>query len=277
MDLAQIEAALNSTTPEGVEHWGGLIRSSEIGRSTVALFALFGTSEANAKLELAGTGTLVSIEDSHYVLTAAHVWHKVLKFAVLLGISLREGINHRYFVRVDAIVPSGPELSSHWNEWGPDLILLRIPPFHVGEIRAFRSFYRLDGPDIPVRPSGGFEAHVLIGAPHSLGTFEQQRARLEITAFPVPVVAESTTGAFDYVDVRAWLAHREVPEEFGGVSGGGLWKVRVYASPDDQIDSDAILYGVAFYQMPLDTDQTGRRIRCHGPKSLRSLVPNSDS
>jgi hypothetical protein len=44
-------------------------------------------------LTLAGTGTLVTDGKTHYNLTAAHVWHDVLKRTEKVGISLREDLD----------------------------------------------------------------------------------------------------------------------------------------------------------------------------------------
>lgn len=84
-----------------------LLRSSElrqqivrdIGSFTVALFALTKTEKGD-HVKLAGTGTLVVHGGFHYILTAAHVWHEVLKHATRLGINLAEDIGHRFYIDV---------------------------------------------------------------------------------------------------------------------------------------------------------------------------------
>jgi hypothetical protein len=70
-----------------------IVRS--IGSSTVALFAI-SNSEGSELLKLAGTGTLVTADNCHYILTAAHVWEESLKSAASLGITRSDNINHRY-------------------------------------------------------------------------------------------------------------------------------------------------------------------------------------
>lgn len=66
---------------------------------TVALFALSGSAVGDA-LQLAGTGTLVVVGEEHYVLSAGHVWDKILRKADKLGISLREHVTHSYFMDI---------------------------------------------------------------------------------------------------------------------------------------------------------------------------------
>src|ERR1700686_4381578 len=69
-----------------------------VGIFAVALFAVSGTEEKGS-FELAGTGTLVAVKDSFYLLTAAHVWHKHLKNSDGVGLALKEGVDHRFFMR----------------------------------------------------------------------------------------------------------------------------------------------------------------------------------
>src|SRR5438477_2056323 len=76
-----------------------------LGSSTVALFAVFNDKGKN-RLELAGSGTLACIGNSHYILTAAHVWEEVLRSAVKLGITLTDNINHRTLIDVNTVVPT---------------------------------------------------------------------------------------------------------------------------------------------------------------------------
>lgn len=110
--------------------------------STVALFAVTGHEQAES-LQLAGSGILVQIGSSSYILTAAHVWEEVLKSAAKIGVTLPEGLNHRFLMDIDTIVPAGPLKPPAWTEWGPDIVFLRIPAEHVGAIKPFRVFYDL--------------------------------------------------------------------------------------------------------------------------------------
>lgn len=93
-----------------------IVRS--LGSSTTPLFAVFRRSK-DAELKLAGSGSFVFVGGSHYILTAAHVWEKVLKFAVKIGIVLPDNIKHSYLIDVDAITTTTLKpKSSVWTEWG---------------------------------------------------------------------------------------------------------------------------------------------------------------
>lgn len=63
----------------------------------------------------------------------------------------------------------------------------------------------------------------------------------------------------------------DTPKSFGGVSGGGLWRIMVYISPTTgKIDWSQRLKGMAFYEFPL---KDGARVfRCHGPSSLSAVA-----
>src|SRR5207245_8053459 len=110
---------------------------------SVALFAVSGTEEKGS-FELAGTGTLVGVKDSFYLQTASHVWHKHLKKSDGVGLALKEGVDHRFFMRTDTLTVYELPRPEEWGEWGPDAVLVRIPPEYVSKINVYRAFYRLD-------------------------------------------------------------------------------------------------------------------------------------
>jgi len=68
-----------------------------------------------------------------------------------------------------------------------------------------------------------------------------------------------------------------MPKDFGGFSGGGLWRVLVYCSPKTgKVDWASRLWGVVFWQFPIANDH--RIIRAHGPKSILSgLLRSKDT
>ncbi len=255
---------LDAKSPEATTQWNRIARDNWM--HTVTLFAI-STSEKGDVLALAGTGTLIAYQHKHYILSAAHVWHKILKGADKVGITLRETYDHTCLFDRQTIVASGPATVSSWTEWGPDLIFLRIPDVRVAEIEAFRVFYPLETEEKPV-PGGEYtEARLLLGTPSELGIYRQNHASVQLTPFWVsqPIVEERD--GFDYLDVHARLPPPSTVESFGGVSGGGLWRVKVYIDPaSGQLDSIALLDGVAFYEF--EVQGGAATIRCHGRKSI---------
>jgi len=77
-------------------------------------------------VNLVGSDTLVILSKSHYILTAAHVWHSGLKKHESTGLTLRDDVDHCFPILNAAIaVRELPE--TKLAQWGPDIVLLRIP------------------------------------------------------------------------------------------------------------------------------------------------------
>src|SRR6266566_5923081 len=115
MTIKEIETALR----ESAELRDSILH--ETYASTVALLAVTDHEQVGS-LQLAGSGTLVQVGDSLYVLTAAHVWEEVLKSASKIGITLPEDLNHRFLMeecdlRVNCSLlsrPSGVHIPSRY-------------------------------------------------------------------------------------------------------------------------------------------------------------------
>jgi len=238
-----------------------------VGSSTVALL---GVSRPKGKdlLELAGTGTLAHIGNHFGILTAAHVWDEVLCKAAKVGITLTDNIDHQHLIDVQTIFPTVlPKKPGKWNECGPDLAFLRIPSERVGAIQAFCVFE-----DLKPRPKtvpARLEGWMAMGVPKELGTFTETHASLELrgeNVFPSYV-----PGNPDYYDFEVNINLPGTPQDFGGFSGGGLWRILIYENPSmGKIDWVHRLKGVIFWQYP---PVDGRRIiRCHGQESIAALT-----
>jgi hypothetical protein len=252
----------------------------EINDYTVAFIAL-----KNGELRPAGSGILVSFRDSYYVLTAAHVWHgrqnkeDGLRRADRILIPLKEKQSTRFSITRDQIVPFGPEIPPEWNEWGPDIIMLRLPSERIGSIQATgRSFYNLSKKkEMKVNC---VETVFLMGAPAERGIFTEAGAFPEIQAMLLtkatgPYLTLRSSHAlrqdFDYIDVGIDNTLPDVAKRFGGVSGGGLWKVYIYKSSDGNLDSFEVLVGVVYWEEPFD-DDGALMVRCHGPQTIGTIL-----
>ncbi len=248
--LTELEAAIKADTDLRQR----IVRS--VGASSVALFALL-DDHGKHRLELAGSGSLVVVKSVYYILTAAHVWVQVLKPALKLGITMTDNIAHRSWIDIKAIVPTICKPNgSHWTEWGPDLALLRIPPQYVGGIKAFQLFEDVTTPGKPMNlPCLQF--WMLMGTPKELGSFGPHYADVQISGtFVTPRYHRRDSQ--DYFDIAMDTTAADMPKSFGGVSGGGLWRILAYISPTTRkIDWLQRLKGVAFYEFP--TKRRGAR------------------
>jgi hypothetical protein len=226
--LDTIRALLVAESVEPSEEW--LQIQHQLKWSAVGILAVFDTRKGQ-RIEQAGSGTLVTFHDSHYILTAAHVWDGVLKHASKMGFTMRLGRDFpsRFLIDVKALSPFAFERTRPWDEWGPDMILLRIPPELCGTAEAFKVFYNLSGPKPIIEPQDFLETWALLGAPQTLGEFTQTEAHLHGRAFQVSLDRSHHQDGFDYIDVVAHWPSKETPANFGGVSGGGLWRLRIFA------------------------------------------------
>jgi hypothetical protein len=240
-------------------------------------------------LSPAGSSTLVSVRGSKYVLTAGHVWHgdspkNGLKNADTILIPIKEGEPKRLSLRPSDFVPFGPEIPGEWNPWGPDVIMLSLPPDRIGSIQAVgRSFYNLS----QTRETSvqGIETLFLVGAPARRGTFSEGVAIPEMQA----MLLWKATGQylrlnapnrmrenFDCIDLGVNTNAPFVAKRFNGVSGGGLWKVRIYQSEAGGFESFKTLIGVAYWQEPFEETEL-LMVRCHGRQAIEtvlSFLPN---
>jgi hypothetical protein len=73
---------------------------------------------------------------------------------------------------------------------------------------------------------------------------------------------------FDYINLKVGKSSG-ISNSFGGVSGGGLWKVLIYMNSLGKPDWIPLLVGVAFWE---ETIGSGMLIRCHGPKTIKATM-----
>lgn len=122
----------------------------DIGSYTVALLSVTGSGE-NEVLKFCGPGSLVSVGDSAFILTAAHVW-EMFEPALGLGLTLdKEDVDHRFFIPMKSITVFGPKDIPSWGPWGPDMCLLKILPEYADELWKAKKFYPLTA-NIPEPP-----------------------------------------------------------------------------------------------------------------------------
>lgn len=263
MSLDAIEAFLNGEDAESIDERMKVVRDTAM--YSVVLLAV---SEAG-RPEPVGSGTLVSVCGTHYVLTARHVWERGLKTAPTLGITLRTSADHKLLIDRRTIVESGPACPSPKTENGPDIVFLRIPDFYVRRIEAYGGvFYNLSIPESSVPAPERLESWFLLGAPGSLAVKTEIHASMELRGSEVSVSIPSVGGSLDFVDARANVSDLPSTKSLGGVSGGGLWKVILYETPKGAVDSIALLRGVAFWEFPPESNH--RVVRCHSIEKIKA-------
>jgi len=264
---ADVHTALYKTTPSPL--------GERIARGVNAYSVAFLIQE-NGVLKPAGSGTTVSYRDEDYFLTAAHVWHEKLKDAELVAIPLSEGSRKHFSIKPSVLVAIGPERPAEWDRWGPDIVLLRIPPELVGKFRANgRSFHNLSNP-LRVPSICVVECWFQFGAPAEKGVYTRERGVPEMNAillgpftgyFGPPSTETAAKDEFDFIDLLLDTSLPDAASRPHGISGGGLWRLCLYKNSDGEIEWKRILEGVAFFWIPRD-EPNRIQVRCHGPQSI---------
>ena len=239
----------------------------------VALYVLL-PEKPQPRLRLIGSGTLVEIEGTNYILTAAHVWYET-RGAEQIGLVLTDH-QSSFMMPRDSICAK--EL---WNgevsEWGPDIALLKLAPPVISTITAYKSFLNLArqkenlGSCPPVTENGLWAVTGMVGEFSEIQTHRERRtieSNVHGRAFFSSVQQVHQRGEYDYFDLGADLQLPDVPSSFSGVSGGGLWEVNLSMMKSKELSWDGKRYfrGVAFWQSEVSDGR--RMIRCHGPKSI---------
>lgn len=196
--------------------------------------------------------------------------HDVLKRAKSVGLTLREDLQHSYFIETTNIAVCGPPIHIPWGEWGPDIVCLGVPEADVGAIKAFRSFHYFSVQEGAAIKRPYMEAYFLIGTPERLGIYTQNQASVKTVVSRVKPPGDATRNGFDYREVELDLRDETV-DSFGGISGGGLWRVTIYIDEETgKVASAATLDGVAFWSHGVRNGFG--LIRCHGPQSILTAL-----
>src|SRR5262249_12962968 len=146
------------------------------------------------------TATCIGLGGAGYLLTAGHVWQKLLgdRFALSQDTELLLTP-----IRKDVVQPW--LASQHTgSEWGPDLALLKLPDACVRDLQTRKAFY-----DLEKRRAESVERDVLhdrglwavIGAPAAQSTFDEKEAVLHTSVFASGIVTPTTRDGWDYLDL----------------------------------------------------------------------------
>ena len=233
------------------------------------------------KKQLIGSGTLVMVGDNYGILTAQHVDELLQGKPFGLNISP----DRHQFVLPEFCVEHrvvGRPQDQGQPEVGPDLAIIKIlDPQHLGTVKAFKSFYRLDGKDAAQYLSEGARRMPwwIAGAPASFavseGAIESPDHTLGVTHFHGEASFEGIAGRGDYdlLTMRISTVDAGFPEQYGGVSGGGIWFSTFLMDEPGAFDTmkyeAPFLMGVAFCQGPPGDE---RMIVGHGPDSIYRLA-----
>ncbi len=228
--------------------------------------------ENEIDFNLLGSGTFVKVKDKYGVLTAQHVINsKKFKNCDEVGFSIRED-RHKFSIKKKylEVIEIGYPLS---DKDGPDLALIILNEPDVSTVKATKSFWNMDKyieSNIDIK----IGAFCLFGCPNEMVTIEESLQRFEDSksfgglAGIAPVDKEWEREGFSFYNyVVSYDELSDTPDSFEGVSGAGLWHIKLFRNKEGLIKYDKpILAGVAFFQSSIDGNL--RSIICNGKKSL---------
>ena len=190
------------------------------------------------------------------ILTAQHVT-ALLKNDYKLGLTIIDQIHRnlwdgRHLEILEIAKPVDSAL-------GPDLAIIVLPKSQIGHLRAIKSFYNLTHNKKLYKET---DLDINAGVWILSGCIEQGTLGHEnIKGFSIvkgfnhlfglgPIKKTYFVGPFDYYEVGVKYGNDpSIPRNFGGMSGGGLWQVRLIKQEDGTIQiKKPFLSGVAFYQ-----------------------------
>ncbi|MGH6802740.1 MAG: hypothetical protein ACREC3_05150 [Methyloceanibacter sp.] len=247
---------------------------ADIANYTIGFLKL-GIDSSGQNAESAGSGTLVKIGPYPGILTAAHVLEALPRDGPIGLVAFnrsatfqRDTIRGRWDAVAIRVPENGPD--------GPDIGFMSLPEFNVRNLSATHSFLNLKPPaalDEPAREGWNLFAGV-VGEwttelepvqPANLSRPPMRRKNFRLLLAGGPVSPLRNEYGFDLFDLKPSLSRP--PSDYGGVSGGGVWRFYLDAVGDDRhVVRERRLIGVPFYQLSVDDDPL--HLVCHGPLSI---------
>lgn len=247
----------------GQIHWNYTVGFVRVGRTNNIETA-----------DLLGTGILVKVENQHAILTAHHVLEILPKNGRLgLILSNRE---EKPTIDVDGIEYIKIDRGNQDID-GPDIGFIKLSISVASNLSAKKSFYNLDRNRDTIlnnppndyagiwAAQGFIEQLTLVDAESSKKTI---KAFCQYGAYG-GVADYEIKGKHDYCKFP--ITEIEIPQEpnnFGGISGGGLWQIILAAADDGEIQAkESMLRGLIYYQDAFD-EQGNSSLRCHAYRSI---------
>lgn len=223
--------------------------------------------------DLVGSGVLVSAGGHRAILTAAHVLDAIPstpRIGLLLGQTNHIESIDRGGVSVVTIA-RGRE-----DALGPDLGIIRLAPSIASAVAARKVFYNLDARreqvlnDPPDLRDGVWCVQGFLGEHTSVADDRDGGGKTKyfynFTGFGGPDNCIRRDG-FDYFDFPVeHEARAESPVSWGGMSGGGMWQVRLKRDSKALTREALFLAGVLYYQVA--TTPTSCGVIGHGRESV---------
>ena len=229
--------------------------------------------EEGAGSKVLGSGTLASIEGRRGILTCGHVAEDYKNLSEIGLVRFSAGGRQKRMLNLDDTQTVILQSSHTWSEKDFDLAFTFLLPETAASIEAQGVFLNIEKNRRKMEaaaPAEGKHVDAMLGL---VAEFSQEPF-VEGHEFISPMRGVLHTGhicaqengllTFDAMDYNL----KELPESFGGMSGGGLW--RIYFVEDEKRNTiiGAMLCGVASWQID------DRKIACQGWDRIdQGLIP----
>jgi hypothetical protein len=212
-----------------------------------------------------GSGSLVTFDGRHFILTATHVW-AALRGSTIIYYSAIDEISHAACLHRDSLTPYSLD-DNVMQEPGPfdaDLTLLELHAVDYRKMDARLSFFPLER-----EGSRSMNDCVTIGSPGVLA--QKDSAQINTLFFELrgifveTLTEEDERDGLDFLKSLPFQDPNSPIRDYRGMSGGGLWSVHYYPEKVAGERYEVFLIGVNFYQ-------TEKEIRCLGREAIKKLV-----
>lgn len=244
--------------------------------SYISNFAVgFVQKMGDAGSKVLGSGVLVSIEGRRGILTAGHVAAKYERLTEIGLVRFVTTGNQRRMLKLEDTRTIIVQSSNSFEESKEvfDLAFTQLPPDIASAIQAQQIFLNVERNrekfEAPP-PAEGKHVDVMLGLvaefsdqPFVSGT--EVVSPMRAIMHPCHV-CEQTNGLLT-VEALDYNLH-ELPKKFGGMSGGGLWRVYFTENETDSQIVTTVLCGIATWQID------DRKIACQGWDRIdQGLIP----
>jgi len=225
-----------------------------------------------------GSGVFIDIGGVKRILNAKHVAKIILEYPNdKLGLLLEEK-EHNYILENRYLLIYQYDFDKQLDEYAPDLSFIKIPSNQISTIQAIKSFYNfsIDRNKL-LKFKNDFREGIwfVCGFP----VWESSRF-IDGLHFKITYSIIGRCGAtgvdkatykneLDYYEVGVdYSSLASIPKDFGGISGGGLWKITINNDGENFIPESYYLCGIVIEQTQFDQELNKKKLICLGRKSL---------
>jgi hypothetical protein len=237
--------------------------ASFISKHTVALLLPAGSGPGGVRP--VGSGSLVTFDGRHFILTATHVWVALRKSSTIYYSAIA-GIPHSISLHRDSLTPYSLDdsVTEEPEPFAADLTLLELHPVDYRKMETLLSFFSLEREGNVLTNDW-----VVIGSPGVLAQRDATAVNtlsFELRAiFLETLTNEAEVNGLDFLKSLPFQDPDSPIQNYQGLSGGGLWSVYYYPEKLAGERYEVFLIGVNFYQ-------NEKEIRCLGRKAIKKLI-----